>query len=97
MNEIIDSDLVGEVTKIIQAWSAADQRIREMLHGWEQISARSGIEIGAYREIGKLGWNYPSYAIIGRQGEADEMNNEELGREIHGDYMRGACHAALSE
>lgn len=89
MTTTINSELVAQITTLVQAWNTADRRIREMFHGWEQRATRAGLERGFYREIGQL----PGAESIG--GDMDDL--EQIGRAVYAAYRNGAVIAALDE
>ena len=76
----MNTELITQITEIIQAWNTADRRIREMLHGWEQRGARAGLERSAYIQIGQLDEMRP---------EISERNYEDCGRDLYREYNTG--------
>lgn len=88
-NTTINTELVAQITSLVQAWTTADRRIREMFHGWEQRATRAGLECGFYVEVAKL----PGADAIA--GDVEDM--EQAGRMVYEAYRRGAVTAALDD
>lgn len=87
MNTItINSELVGQITSLVQAWNTADRRIREMFHGWEQRATRAGLERGFYMQVGSL---------PGAESIADLDDAEAIGRAVYAAYMQGGVVANI--
>lgn len=85
---IINPELVEQITTLVQAWTVADRRLRDLFHGWEQLATRAGLERGFHLQLAKL----PGVdALTG--GEIDDM--EEAGRVIHEAYSRGTVRSAM--
>lgn len=85
-NIIINPELVGQITSLVQAWNTADRRIREMFHGWEQRATRAGLERGFYVQVGNL----PGAGSI-----ADLDDVEAVGRSVYAAYMQGGVTANI--
>ena len=86
-NITINHQLVAQITSLVQAWTTADRRIREMFNGWEQRAMRAGLERGFYIEIAQI----PGAEIMA--GDVDDL--EQAGRIVYAAYQRGAVTAAL--
>lgn len=83
----INPTLVGQINTLVAAWNAADRRLRELFHGWEQRATRAGLERGFYLEIAQL----PGTESVA--GETEDM--EAAGRAVYAAYRNGAVTAAL--
>lgn len=90
INPTVNPELVEQITALVQAWTEADRRIREMFHGWEQRSARAGVDRGFCLQLAQLPG---ASAVIG--DEIDDM--ETAGRLLYRAYTGGAVTAAMDD
>lgn len=88
MNPTVNPELVAQITTLVQAWTDADRRLREMFHGWEQRATRAGLDRGFCLQLAQLPG---ASAVVGE--EIDDM--EVAGRMLYRAYMGGAVTAAL--
>lgn len=90
--QIINPKLVGEITTLIQAGTAANRRIREMFHGWEQLHALAGLERGFYCQVGQVA------QAAGENFGCDEWCAlDKLGMAAYQAYMAGATQIAMDQ
>jgi hypothetical protein len=84
--DIVNTALVEQITALIQKWNTADRRLRAHLHGWEQQTARAGLERGFYVQVG---WLPEAAEVAEWVGETDDY--ESIGRVVYEAYMLGAA------
>lgn len=88
-NQTINPELVAAINAIVREWREANDRTRNMFHGWQQRSALAGLEQGAMLQIGKLAESHRFTSLD------DERDIQTTGRECYEAYMRGATKAAI--
>jgi len=86
---VVNPQLVSQITSLTAAWSTADRRICEMLHGWEQRSSRAGLERGFYCSLSQLSGADVLFT--------DDCDAEQAGREVYSAYLSGAVRVVIDE
>jgi hypothetical protein len=83
--EIVDLEMVEEINQLVEEWNIADRYLRSFFHGWQQRSARAGLERGFYLQVGNL----VSENDLHEFGATPHMTTHEIGEMVYAAYRRG--------